>query len=67
MLAIADAYDAMISDRPYRKALTHEEAIAQLVGGKNTQFDAYLVEKFIAVIERESCITQKIEPITSND
>ncbi len=52
MLAIADAYDAMISDRPYRKALTHEEAIAQLVGGKNTQFEAYLVEQFIKVIKK---------------
>lgn len=53
MLAIADAYDAMTSDRPYRKALTHEEALAQLVGGKNTQFDANLVEKFINAIEKK--------------
>ena len=53
MLAIADAYDAMTSDRPYRKALTHEEALAQLVGGKDTQFDANLVEKFINAIEKK--------------
>jgi diguanylate cyclase (GGDEF)-like protein/PAS domain S-box-containing protein len=53
MLAIADAYDAMISNRPYRKALTHEEAISELIRWKNTQFDAYLVDKFIAVIEKK--------------
>jgi hypothetical protein len=30
MLAIADAYDAMTSDRPYRKALSHDEALREI-------------------------------------
>lgn len=47
ILAIADAYDAMVSDRPYRSAMTHEEAIGELERHAGTQFDPYLVRKFI--------------------
>ncbi|WP_378952809.1 diguanylate cyclase domain-containing protein [Pelosinus sp. sgz500959] len=48
ILAIADAYDAMLSDRPYRKALSQEQAIAELLKYAGKQFDPYLVHKFIA-------------------
>jgi diguanylate cyclase (GGDEF)-like protein/PAS domain S-box-containing protein len=47
ILAIADAYDAMTSDRPYRNALTHEEAICELRANAGTQFDPRLVELFV--------------------
>lgn len=47
ILSIADAYDAMTSDRPYRKAMTHAEAIGELVKYAGTQFDPCLVKKFI--------------------
>lgn len=49
ILAIADAYDAMTSNRPYRKAMTHQEALMELKRCAGTQFDPYLVEKFIQV------------------
>jgi len=52
ILAIADAYDAMVSDRPYRKAMSHDEAASELISGKNTQFDPILVDKFIKAINR---------------
>ena len=52
ILAIADAYDAITSDRPYRKALDHEDAIAELKHCSGTQFDPDLVEKFIEVIQQ---------------
>ena len=45
--AVADSYDAMTSDRPYRKALTQEEAIQVLEKNKGTQFDARVVEAFV--------------------
>jgi len=50
ILAIVDAYDAMTSDRPYRKALPKEEAIAELQRCAGTQFDPQLVEVFLKLI-----------------
>lgn len=50
ILAIVDAYDAMTSDRPYRKALNHEEAITELRRCSGTQFDQQIVQKFIEIL-----------------
>lgn len=50
ILAIADAYDAMTSDRPYRKAMTHEQALAELRRCAGTQFDPRLVAAFMQVV-----------------
>jgi putative nucleotidyltransferase with HDIG domain len=47
VLAIADAFDAMTSDRPYRRALSHEEALAEVERCSGTQFDPQLVEIFV--------------------
>ncbi|MFO7877759.1 MAG: diguanylate cyclase [Desulfovermiculus sp.] len=52
ILAIADAYDAITSDRPYHKAMTREEAIAELRRFAGTQFDPELVEQFIQILEQ---------------
>ena len=51
ILMIADSYDAMTSDRPYRKALTPEEAVEELRKNSGTQFHPELVTKFISIIE----------------
>lgn len=51
ILAIIDAYDAMTSDRPYRKAMSREAAISELRAGAGTQFDPNLVGVFIQMIE----------------
>ena len=51
ILAITDAYDAMTSHRPYRKAMLHEEALQELKKCANIQFDPQLVQAFIKVIE----------------
>lgn len=47
ILAIADAYDAMTSDRPYRKAMGHAKAVDELRRCSGSQFDPALVELFI--------------------
>jgi putative nucleotidyltransferase with HDIG domain len=50
ILTIADSYDAMTSDRPYRKALTQEEAFEELKRNAGTQFHPQLVETFISIM-----------------
>ncbi|MEM1413858.1 MAG: HD domain-containing phosphohydrolase [Myxococcota bacterium] len=51
IICIADSYDAMTSDRAYRKALTHEAAVAELRRCAGTQFDGALVEPFVTRLE----------------
>lgn len=53
LLAIADAYDAMTNDRPYRKAMQPEEALKELERNSGVQFDPQLVARFIKIIESE--------------
>jgi putative nucleotidyltransferase with HDIG domain len=50
VVAIADAFDAMTSDRPYRKKLSKEEAIAVITKSKSSSFDPALVDIFVSVI-----------------
>lgn len=47
ILAIADAFDSMASDRPYRKALPIETILSELKKGRNKQFDGELLEIFL--------------------
>ncbi len=51
ILAIADAFDAMTSDRPYRKALSLDIAVSELVNNAGTQFDPTLVPHFVELVE----------------
>ena len=51
VLSIVDAYDAMTSNRPYRKAMTKTEAVAELRRYAGTQFDPVLVKKFIVFLD----------------
>ncbi len=53
MLSIIDTYDAMTSDRPYRKAVCSEAALAEIRRCAGTQFDPELVPVFINLIEQE--------------
>src|SRR5215467_7755552 len=53
VIAVADAFDAMTSNRSYRGARSIEEAIADLRKWSGTQFDPALVEAFVAALKRE--------------
>lgn len=53
ILAIADAYDAMTSNRPYRNSLSHEEAVTELYRCAGTQFDPNLVDKFVESLQNQ--------------
>jgi len=50
IMAVADAFDAMLSERPYRKAYSKEKAIEELKGNSGTQFDPNIVETFLKVL-----------------
>ena len=47
IIAVADSFDAMVTDRPYRRGLSFEEALSRLDRGNGTQFSPYIVEKFL--------------------
>jgi diguanylate cyclase (GGDEF)-like protein/putative nucleotidyltransferase with HDIG domain len=54
IVAVADAYEAMTSDRSYRDAIGHTAARAELERYAGTQFDPRVIGAFLAVLERES-------------
>jgi putative nucleotidyltransferase with HDIG domain len=52
ILAIADAFDAMTSDRPYREAMTVSDAVRELYSNAGTQFDPELVPRFASELAK---------------
>jgi HD-GYP domain-containing protein (c-di-GMP phosphodiesterase class II) len=48
-----DAYSAMTTDRPYRQAMSPEDAVAELRGNSGTQFEPRVVEALVAVVEAD--------------
>jgi len=53
IIAVADVYEAMVSDRPYRKALSKEEVMKQLREMKGTALDPQIVDILLEIIEEE--------------
>ena len=53
IVSVIDAYDAMISNRCYRKGLPHEEAARRLTASAGTQFDPTVVSAFLDIAEKE--------------
>jgi putative nucleotidyltransferase with HDIG domain len=60
ILSIADVYDAMISDRPYRKGMGIEYAVSELRSNKGTQFNPKVADAFIKILEKEIEDAKKI-------
>ena len=54
IVSVIDAYDAMVSNRCYRKGLPHAEAVRRLVESSGTQFDSQVVQTFIPIAAREA-------------
>jgi putative two-component system response regulator len=52
IIAVADAFDAMISERPYRKAYSKKYAISKLKETSGTQFDPQIVKSFLEVLKK---------------
>ncbi|MFH1854311.1 MAG: HD domain-containing phosphohydrolase [Candidatus Omnitrophota bacterium] len=53
ILSVADAYESMVSDRPYRKALSLKKAEEELLKNSGTQFDPKIVRVFVKMLNRE--------------
>jgi putative nucleotidyltransferase with HDIG domain len=53
VVAVADAYDAMSSDRPYRRGMPWPEVRAELIQHRGTQWDAHVVDAFVILIDEE--------------
>lgn len=58
IITIADSYDAMVSERPYRKPLTHQQAIDEIKRNLGTQFDPHIGQVFIELYERQHEVIQ---------
>ncbi|MBI5535027.1 MAG: GAF domain-containing protein [Deltaproteobacteria bacterium] len=58
IIAVADSYDAMTSNRPYRKALDKRLAMDEIRKGSGSQFDPRVVNAFLELLEREGPIPE---------
>lgn len=61
IVSVADSYDAMTTDRPYRKAFTHEVAIQEILENSGKQFDPQIVEAFITACKTGNIIENEVE------
>ena len=69
VLSLADAYDAMNSDRPYRSALSPDRIGGEIIDGAGTQFDPALVRELMPLIlkDPESVIPRRTLRVISDD
>ena len=62
VLAVADAYDAMTSNRAYRTGMPHEKAVAILREGAGTQWDAEIIDAFLEILPEITTIRETYQP-----
>jgi HD domain len=67
VIAVADAFDAMTSNRSYRGARSIKDAVADLRKWSGTQFDPALVDAFVAALEREGWEQPRAAPLRPAD
>ena len=71
ILAVADAYDAMTSDRPYRKAMSVQAAVRELQASSGKQFDPEIVNIFINKVlsakEITAAVAKKYQAVASGN
>jgi putative two-component system response regulator len=63
IMTVANVYDGCITERVYRKALSHEEACRIILDGKETWFDPRIVKAFEGVIDQFTRLKVSVEPL----
>ena len=66
IFSVADSFDAMVSDRPYRRGMPLERVVEELQRGAGKQFDPHVVEVFIALLEDEAWLAAIRSPRTES-
>ena len=59
LVAIADVYDALISDRVYRAGMPHDQAVAIIFQGRDSHFDPDMVDTFIEIQDEFQAVAQR--------
>lgn len=67
IVAIVDAYDALVHDRVYRRALSEEKAIATLTDGRGSHFDPRLLDRFMGLLPEMRHIRENVQEATNAD
>ncbi len=60
IMAVADSFDAMTTERPYKKALTKDQAMEELKQNSGTQFDPQIVDSFLRVLEIDEGLFEEV-------
>ena len=58
MMSLADVYDALISKRPYKEPMSHEDAMSIIAAGRGTQFDPDLTDLFIGLSDQIKMVSE---------
>ncbi len=64
ILAVADAYEAMVVDRPYRSGMSPDEARAELLRCSGSQFDPEVVEAFLSTLDSDASDIRRLSSVT---
>ncbi len=64
IVAVADTYDAITSDRIYRTGLSHDEAMRRIIQSRETQFDPRIVDAFVACEAQVHFLLNRCNPTT---
>ena len=63
-MAVADVYDALTSERPYKKAWSNQDALEYIHSNKGSQFDPGCVEAFMLQFSKISLIQQQLQDVS---
>ncbi|NOI80770.1 HD domain-containing protein [Vibrio tubiashii] len=67
LMALADVYDALISERVYKKAFSHEKAKSIILAGNEVHFDPQIVEAFLAIEDEFVAIAHKYRELEAKE